>query len=118
MVADALLVYRLYLVWNCYVKIIIGPVLLLLGYYRFVMLFLPKPSTNQALSMWISNTEQGENTYAADIYTWGIALFALSLLLNLIVTGLIAGRLWWCGKRMAATVGRRHSRKHSPAMAI
>ncbi|KAI3621135.1 hypothetical protein WG66_014384 [Moniliophthora roreri] len=96
-VADALLVYRLYVIWNYHVKIIIGPILLLLATavcgYRAVWGF--------------SNIREGEDTYAREVFTWGLALFALSLLLNLIVTTLIAGRLWWCGKRMTAALGRR-----------
>uniref|UniRef100_A0A0W0FJE8 Uncharacterized protein n=1 Tax=Moniliophthora roreri TaxID=221103 RepID=A0A0W0FJE8_MONRR len=107
-VADALLVYRLYVVWNFNVKIITGPVIVLLTTtvcgYRAVWGF--------------SNIKQGEDTYAADIYTWGIALFALSLLLNLVVTSAIAGRMWWCGNRMAATLGQKHGRKYSQAMVI
>ncbi|KAK7036656.1 hypothetical protein VNI00_011589 [Paramarasmius palmivorus] len=107
-VADALLVYRLYIVWNFSVKMAIGPLILLLA------------TTGCAFrAVWgFSNIKQGGDTYVADVYTWGIAGFTLSLLHNLVVTGLIAGRIWWCGSRMSATLGRKHARKYDRAMAI
>ncbi|KAK7014773.1 hypothetical protein VNI00_019271 [Paramarasmius palmivorus] len=126
-VADALLVYRLYVVWNFSVKMIIGPLVLLLA-----------TTVCGFRAVWgFSNIKQGEDTYAADIYTWGIALFTLSLLHNLIVTSLIgeshlpyapelffdvetslAGRIWWCGSRTSATLGRKHGQKYGRAMVI
>uniref|UniRef100_A0A0W0GAT9 Uncharacterized protein n=1 Tax=Moniliophthora roreri TaxID=221103 RepID=A0A0W0GAT9_MONRR len=104
-VADALLVYRLYVMWNFHVKVVIGPILLLAvatacGYR----------------AAW--GLTQGGDAYAADIYTWELVSFIFSLLLNIIVTSLIAERLWRFGKKMAATLGQRHSCRYNHAMAI
>ncbi|EEB91502.1 hypothetical protein MPER_10127, partial [Moniliophthora perniciosa FA553] len=101
-------VYRLYIVWNFNIKMIVGPIFVLLA-----------ATICGIRAVWgFSNLKQGEDTYAADIYTWGVTIFTLTLLLNLVVTTLIAGRLWWYEKRMATTLGQRHSRKYSQAMGI
>ncbi|KAK7021811.1 hypothetical protein VNI00_017255 [Paramarasmius palmivorus] len=107
-IADGLLVYRLYIVWNSSIKIIAGPSILLVV-----------ATACGIRAVWgFSNLEQGEDTYAADIFTWGITLFTISLFHNLIVTSLIAGRIWWYGNRMAATLGHKCKRKYSEAMII
>ncbi|ESK85542.1 hypothetical protein Moror_10058 [Moniliophthora roreri MCA 2997] len=104
-VADALLVYRLYVMWNFHVKVAIGPILLLAvatacGYR----------------AAW--GLTQGGDVYAADIYTWELVSFTFSLVLNIIVTSLIAERLWHFGKKTAATLGQRHSCRYNHAMVI
>uniref|UniRef100_A0A0W0FFM5 Uncharacterized protein n=2 Tax=Moniliophthora roreri TaxID=221103 RepID=A0A0W0FFM5_MONRR len=104
-VADALLIYRLYVMWNFHVKVVIGPILLLAvatacGY----------------CAAW--GLTQGGDVYAANIYTWELVSFTFSLVLNIIVTSLIAERLWHFGKKTAATLGQRHSHRYNHAMAI
>ncbi|KAK7021809.1 hypothetical protein VNI00_017253 [Paramarasmius palmivorus] len=102
------MIYRLYIVWNYNVKIIVGPLILLAA-----------TTGCGGRAVWaFSNIKQGQDTYAIDIYTWGIALFTLSLCQNLLVTSLIAGRIWWCGKKLEATLGRKHTRKYGRAMVI
>ncbi|ESK82340.1 hypothetical protein Moror_2222 [Moniliophthora roreri MCA 2997] len=105
-VADALLVYRLYVMWNFHVKVAIGPILLLAlatacGYR----------------AAW-GLSQKGGDAYAADIYTWELVSFTFSLVLNIIVTSLIAEHLWRFGKKTATTLGQRHSRRYNHAMAI
>ncbi|ESK86989.1 hypothetical protein Moror_3319 [Moniliophthora roreri MCA 2997] len=106
-VTDALLVYRLYVMRNFHVKVVIGPILLLAV----------ATACGYRAAWGLSDSKQGD-AYAPDIYMWELVSFAFSLVLNIIVTSLIAERLWRFGKRTAATLGQRHSRSYNHAMAM
>ncbi|KAF8999660.1 hypothetical protein BDQ17DRAFT_1195941, partial [Cyathus striatus] len=110
-VADSLvvsMVYRCYVVWGYSWKIIAGPILMLLattvcGCVGVANLSLVKP---------------GEDAYYSDILNWASALFSMSLATNVIVTSLIAGRIWWISRMTVHVLGKKHGRKYVGAMAI
>ncbi|KAI3621019.1 hypothetical protein WG66_013368 [Moniliophthora roreri] len=108
MVADALLVYRLYIVWSRDKRVVLGPLLLLIGTavcgYRTVWGY--------------SQAKPGDTNHAIVIYHWAVLVFSLSLCTNVIVTCLIAWRIWWVGRAIAQTLDREHGRKYSQALAI
>ncbi|KAK7015486.1 hypothetical protein VNI00_019132 [Paramarasmius palmivorus] len=75
-IADGLLIYRLYVLWDRRKTVIIGPTIALVA-----------AAGCGFRSIW--GFQQGDDIYAPDIYTWSIALFSLSLSLNVVVTCLI-----------------------------
>uniref|UniRef100_A0A0W0EUM8 Uncharacterized protein n=1 Tax=Moniliophthora roreri TaxID=221103 RepID=A0A0W0EUM8_MONRR len=77
--ADALLVYRLYIVWGRKKRFTAAPLVLLTATAVFGY-----------LTVWgFSRVEPGQNDHAASIYHWAVGLFSLSLVTNVVVTGLI-----------------------------
>lgn len=107
-VADSLVVYRLYVVWGFNRKVIIGPIIMLIA-----------TSLSGYLAVWgFSKIVPGEDVFASDIAIWGTALFALSLSTNIVVTSLIAGRIWWIGRQAAKSLGGAHGQKYSQALVI
>uniref|UniRef100_A0A0W0F623 Uncharacterized protein n=1 Tax=Moniliophthora roreri TaxID=221103 RepID=A0A0W0F623_MONRR len=107
-VADALLVYRLYIVWSRDKRVVLGPLLMLTGTavcgYRAVWGY--------------SQAKPGDTNHSDVIYHWGVVMFSLSLGTNVIVTCLIAWRIWWTGRVITQTLDRKHGRKYSQALAI
>ncbi|KAF8890433.1 hypothetical protein BD779DRAFT_1517608 [Infundibulicybe gibba] len=107
-IADALVVYRCYVVWSFSVKIIVIPIILLI-------------STTVCGYLAVFNFSQvhpGDSVFAPNIAEWGTALFSLSLATNITVTSLIAARIWWISREAQAVLGRKHSQKYSNAVAI
>ncbi|KAI0827051.1 hypothetical protein BC628DRAFT_1502452 [Trametes gibbosa] len=107
-VADGLVVYRCYVVWGYNWKIITVPVVMLI-------------STTVCAYLAVYNFSQvhpGDNVFASNIAEWGTALFSLSLATNIVVTSLIATRIWWIARQASHTLGRRHAEKYKNAVAI
>ncbi|EEB92629.1 hypothetical protein MPER_08832, partial [Moniliophthora perniciosa FA553] len=89
-------------------KVVLGPLLLLTGTavcgYRMV---------------WgHSQAGPGDTNYSETIYHWGVATLSLCLCSNVVVTFLIAWRIWWVGRRIAQTLDKKHGRKYRQALAI
>jgi len=107
-VADGLVIYRCYIVWGNKVKVIIVPLIMLLATticaYAAVYNF--------------SKITPGENVFATNIAEWGTALFSLSLATNILVTSLIAGRIYWISRKTKRLLGSKHSQKYQNAVAI
>lgn len=106
-VADGLVIYRCYIVWNYSRWIIVGPIVMLLA--TTVCAYLAVYNFSQVVS--------GADVFAFNIAQWGTALFAISLATNITVTSLIAGRIWWLS-RETAVLGVKHLRKYHRAIAI
>ncbi|KAJ7255717.1 hypothetical protein C8J57DRAFT_1518008 [Mycena rebaudengoi] len=106
-VADGL-IYRCYIVWGSRYKIIVVPCIMLLAIsicaYGAVYNF--------------SIMKPGQDVFASNVAEWGTALFSLSLATNIIVTCLIAGRIWWLAKTTNKLLGSEHSDKYQNAIAI
>lgn len=106
--ADGLVVYRCYIVWNYDYKIITVPIIMLL-------------STTVCAYLAVYNFSQvhpGDNVFSSNIAGWGTALFSLSLATNIIVTTLIASRIWWISREAASNFGRRYGMRYNQAFAI
>ncbi|TBU38076.1 hypothetical protein BD309DRAFT_972652 [Dichomitus squalens] len=107
-VADGLVVYRCYIVWGHRLSIVVPSIIMLIA-----------TSVCGYLAVYnFSQVHPGDNVFASNIAEWGTALFSLSLATNLIVTTLIASRIWWIGRQASSTLGRRHAVKYTNAMAI
>ncbi|KAF5366583.1 hypothetical protein D9758_008937 [Tetrapyrgos nigripes] len=107
-VADSLVVYRCYVVWGNSIKIIIVPVIMLLG----------STICGYAAVYGFSTVTPGEDVFVSAIADWGTALFSISLSTNITVTSLIAGRIWWVSRQTSQVLGAKHSRKYSQALEI
>jgi len=105
-VADGLLIYRCYIVWGYQWKVAIVPILMLIG---------SEPVSGYRS---VYNFSQAQSTITPDITAWGDAMFVLSLLTTLLVSSLIAYRIYWIGRRLNAMLGPGQSRKHRYTIAI
>jgi hypothetical protein len=103
-IADGLVIYRCYIVWGSLWSVLVVPITMLIGTticgYRSVY-----------------NFSQGQNITPTTT-AWGDAMFILSLLTNLLVTTLIASRIYWIGRRSNAVNGPGHSQKYNYTVAI
>ncbi|KAI3621025.1 hypothetical protein WG66_013373 [Moniliophthora roreri] len=107
MVADFLVIYRLYVVWGYNRKITVGPILLLLG-----------SSISGYITVWEISRAANGSIFEKQVSVWATALFSLSMATNIIVTSLIAGRIWYIGLRTSKNLGRQHGVKYSRAFVV
>ncbi|KAJ7744611.1 hypothetical protein B0H16DRAFT_987434 [Mycena metata] len=91
-IADGLVVYRCYSVWNKNIYVVILPILMLI------------PTSVFGLDYLLPT----ENT----------TFFALSLATNIIVTALTAGRIWWIHRKARAYLRRDVQQRYTSAIAI
>ncbi|GAW09114.1 phophatase 2c family protein [Lentinula edodes] len=101
-IADALLLYRCYVVWGSKKYVIAGPIVISLvnTVIAIVSAALIKNNAGRLL-----NTAGVENTslQAADIISY--AFLSVNLFTNLMLTGLIAGRIWWIARDTRRSLG-------------
>ncbi|KAJ8497093.1 hypothetical protein ONZ45_g12197 [Pleurotus djamor] len=90
LVADSLLIYRCYIIWNSRVAIIFIPVICLLA--TAVVGYLTP-------------------------YT-GINVLYVTLATNILVTGLTAGRIWWIKRHLSQFLGPHATSKYDSILAI
>ncbi|KAG7091591.1 hypothetical protein E1B28_010612 [Marasmius oreades] len=108
LIADSLLIYRLYIIWGYTRWIVILPMLLLVGF-----------SVSGYISAWLfTRVQPGQNVFDTSIPMCSLIGYAMSLSTNVIVTGLIAGRIWWDARRTSKFLGRPYCQKYLQAMAI
>ncbi|KAF8172522.1 hypothetical protein K438DRAFT_1851339 [Mycena galopus ATCC 62051] len=89
-IADGLLIYRCYVVWNHDWRVIVLPVMLLIA------------STACGLDVFLDATPQ----------------FAVILATNFLATGLTAGRIWWISHHARAYLGAAAQRRYAAAIAL
>ncbi|KAF9066447.1 hypothetical protein BDP27DRAFT_1011583 [Rhodocollybia butyracea] len=100
-IADALLLYRCYVVWGARKYIIVGPFLISL-----VNTTLEKENVSQVLNeVKNGNVGSGENASLQTASAISFSFLIVNLLTNLILTGLIAGRIWWISKETRRALG-------------
>ncbi|KAJ7671267.1 hypothetical protein DFH06DRAFT_112681 [Mycena polygramma] len=107
-VADSLVIYRCYVIWGFSLKIVAAPA---------IMLFSTSICGYAAVYNF-TKTGPGENVFASRLADWGTAVFSLSLSTNIVVTCLIAGRIYWIARKTSRLLGTKHSRKYHNALAI
>ncbi|TFK97090.1 hypothetical protein BDV98DRAFT_275205 [Pterulicium gracile] len=109
LVADGLLIFRCFAVWGRSWKITAVPFVLFLG--AIVTGFGTVYIISQA-------TASGKGFFDNSIRVWGTAAYALSLLTNISVTGLIASRIWWMSRGVETHLGRHHSQVYTRIIAL
>ncbi|KAE9384820.1 hypothetical protein BT96DRAFT_1007691 [Gymnopus androsaceus JB14] len=92
-IADCLLLYRCYIVWGSSKLVIAGPVFITVvnAVTAFIAAILGKKGSGRLLS----STGITENSTIEDAGTLEFIFLCVNLLTNLMLTGLIAGRIWW-----------------------
>ncbi|KIK50803.1 hypothetical protein GYMLUDRAFT_419000 [Collybiopsis luxurians FD-317 M1] len=107
-IADAVLVFRLCVVWGYKKYIVIGPIILLIAEIAFA-----------SLSVWgQSINNPGATIQNFDIFTLAMVSFSIICSTNIIVTALIAARIWWYSHQASQFLGKPHSRKYYQAITI
>ncbi|KAF9450831.1 hypothetical protein P691DRAFT_809354 [Macrolepiota fuliginosa MF-IS2] len=99
-IADSLLIYRCYTLWNNSIRVIVLPCFVLLGGtacgYAFVGLSDDEYPFRFLLSIFLFST----------------------LALNSVVTSLMAGRIWWIARQTRSILGPRLMKRYRTAIAI
>ncbi|EJU05396.1 hypothetical protein DACRYDRAFT_113528 [Dacryopinax primogenitus] len=105
-IADTLLIWRCWIVWNRRLRVVALPIALLLTCIAMIALL---------LRAMYSSTQSAEGIFALSLAPWIIAVLVLTLVQNLLVTCLIVLRLW----RMDSVVNKRTgSKPFQPVIAI
>jgi len=95
--ADTLLWYRCYAIWGCKVRVVLGPIILLVA---------------GTACGYIFEGSQPRLFKHAWIYP------TLTLILNLLVTGLTAGRIWWFARNAQRLLGQNIVQRYNTTVAI
>ncbi|EJD06440.1 uncharacterized protein FOMMEDRAFT_102223 [Fomitiporia mediterranea MF3/22] len=104
--ADALVIYRFWLIYNFNYWIALLPCMLLLGSFTMgvILLFqLTQPNAN----LWTKTT-----------VNFGIPYWSISASLNILVTSLIVGKLFLIRRRTRAVLSTHHSRTYTSVAAM
>ncbi|ESK94832.1 hypothetical protein Moror_14105 [Moniliophthora roreri MCA 2997] len=106
--ADALLIYRLWIVWGGRKRITLFPTTLLIAW-----------AVCAFIAVWgFTQLKPGDNDHSSYVHRWTIISGSTTLVLNVMVTTLIAGRIWWVGRQVAGILGAEHNRTYSKPLAI
>ncbi|KAJ7654041.1 hypothetical protein DFH06DRAFT_521025 [Mycena polygramma] len=101
LVTDSFFIYRCFIIWGRNIRVVVGPLLMLLG---------------SAILGYLAIYEDiSESVSAYHIYT--PAAVAMGLATNLVVMGLTAGRIWWI-RRDASVLKSAHVKKYNTVLAI
>ncbi|PIL25492.1 hypothetical protein GSI_13382 [Ganoderma sinense ZZ0214-1] len=104
--ADGIIVWRLYTLWDFYVCII--PILMLLATTAFGL------ATATSL---LPSVGAGNTIFISHLSRFATTQYALSLTNNVLVTALIAGRIWHTTRALSA-IGRKHTAVYRRAILI
>jgi len=103
--ADALLIYRCWIVWKRQLWVVAAPIVLLLACVAMIILLL------RAMAL---STESAEGISAPSIAPWITSVLAITLFQNLLVTSLIVYRIW----KVNSSVSGSGARTLRPIMAM
>ncbi|KAI3619857.1 hypothetical protein WG66_002763 [Moniliophthora roreri] len=71
------------------------------------------------IAVWgFTQLKPGDNDHSSYVHRWTIISGSTTLVLNVMVTTLIAGRIWWVGRQVAGILGAEHNRTYSKPLAI
>ncbi|EEB92933.1 hypothetical protein MPER_08482, partial [Moniliophthora perniciosa FA553] len=110
--ADALLasasIYRLWIVWEKRKRITLFPATLLIAWAACAF-----------IAVWgFTQLKPGDDDHSGYVHRWAIISGSATLVLNVMVTTLIAGRIWWAGRQATRVFGVEHNRTYSKPLAI
>ncbi|KAJ6484011.1 hypothetical protein C8R45DRAFT_1214893 [Mycena sanguinolenta] len=95
--ADGLVLWRFTLIWEKKYWFALFPALMFLG------------SISSSIALLVSMTRPGADFWTQEAVKFGIAYWSLSISLNIILTTLIAGRIWFTRRRLVQAIGRQDS---------
>ncbi|ESK83926.1 hypothetical protein Moror_7550 [Moniliophthora roreri MCA 2997] len=99
--ADAILIFRCYAVWGFRLSIVIAPIIGCIAVEVLGMTMLGFWLRYGTDEPWFSQTQLG-----ADVYLIGNAC------MNIFLTLMIAGRIWWTAREARTSLSERHFRLH------
>ncbi|KAJ7703882.1 hypothetical protein B0H17DRAFT_921603 [Mycena rosella] len=104
--ADGMVLWRFNLIWNHNYWLSAFPALMLAG------------SIASSIALVISVTNSGNTFWASKSVQIGIAYWSLSIALNIILTVLIASRIWFLRYRIRRSLGSQHSGQYLSVTAM
>lgn len=105
LLVDSLIIYRCYVVWNTWIVIVVPSLMLLAA---IIM----------AIFRTTAAAQPSASLLAATAVKFGIPYWSLSMALNMIVTILIVGRLWFARKRIQEVMGKGHGQMYTGVAAM
>ncbi|KAJ6477048.1 hypothetical protein C8R45DRAFT_934674 [Mycena sanguinolenta] len=112
-IADGLLIYRCYVIWNNNVLVIILPIVMLIvstGEFASVMSYLQVADAFSTTVLGLIST--------FDFSLSSDPFFGVSLATNVLVTALTAGRIWWISRCSRAYLKTTDRRRYASAIVI
>jgi len=106
LLVDGLMIYRLYVVWNSNWYITIIPLMMLIT------------SITLAILRTIAAAQPLSSLWAASAERFGLPYWAISMTLNVVVTVLIIGRLFWARKQLRETMGPSYGTMYTGVAAM
>ncbi|KZV85697.1 hypothetical protein EXIGLDRAFT_725559 [Exidia glandulosa HHB12029] len=100
-IQDLLLIWRMYVVWDHRLVIVIVP------------LVLQAVQIASAYTATILLTRPHASLFGGALQAWGLTGWSLDITINTAVTLAIAGRLWWIERKVAPAYSRRRSYRSS-----
>ncbi|KIK57254.1 hypothetical protein GYMLUDRAFT_75753 [Collybiopsis luxurians FD-317 M1] len=120
-VADIILISRLYIVWGCRKRVVVVPVIIVILNNILAIL----DATIRLKVVLVVDGPENETMSTSDIFwtenatVMTLSFMIVNLVVNTLVTGLIAGRIWWISRKINASYGRNGSqRKYRRVIAI
>ncbi|PCH37197.1 hypothetical protein WOLCODRAFT_83693 [Wolfiporia cocos MD-104 SS10] len=105
--ADGLLLYRYFVVWNQRMQYLIIPGMLYLASITFSVLFILQVSQPNANGLWARTT-----------FDFGVPYWALTMSLNIILTLMIVSRLFFLRRLAVTCIGSAHGKMYTNIAAI
>ncbi|KAF9058656.1 hypothetical protein BDP27DRAFT_1453863 [Rhodocollybia butyracea] len=100
-IADSVIIHRIYLVWGSRLWIIIPPILASL-----VINTVGLAGDIMRTKGFANTTIEGNFNLELKGEQYGLGFFYANAAFNMLLTAMIAGRIWWVGKRTSASFGR------------
>ncbi|KAG7093243.1 hypothetical protein E1B28_006929 [Marasmius oreades] len=97
-IADSLLIYRLYIIWERAYWIVVLPILLLIG----------SSASSYTATYILACMPPGQSAFDTSVPDFCMMGYAFSFATNIIVTSLIAGRIWWNARQVSNLLGISH----------
>ncbi|KAJ3910394.1 hypothetical protein F5879DRAFT_378873 [Lentinula edodes] len=103
--SDGLLIYRCYILWSSW-KVIIFPIFLYFG------------GLSMSILLIYESAQPGANFFVGHAVDFGVPYISLTISLNIIVTGLICGRLLYLRNEVNKILGPTHAKMYTSIIAI
>ncbi|TFK97974.1 hypothetical protein BDV98DRAFT_607234 [Pterulicium gracile] len=108
LLADIVLIYRCYIIWDCRWKIIALP----------CAVFGASGVCGYISASRMSLAKHGSDLFAPEIAPWLKAGGALTVVTNISVTTMIAGRIWWVSRNARNVLPGCYRAKHNRVIAV
>ncbi|KAF5346012.1 hypothetical protein D9758_013880 [Tetrapyrgos nigripes] len=108
-IADLLLIYRLYAIWDMKRSVIYFPCTVTIVNSLFAL---------AALSYWLTLPGKMMSLESSSLRIIATVYLSMNALINVLVTGLIAGRIWWIARQAHQILGIKTRQRYRTVIAI